>query len=263
MYSILFHICGVILLESCFFFYYIGPIETVMFKTKILKLTREPIDYINNKNEMMTPMEQKLLNEVFFYENKENTIEDNYNELYQKSELGEEYRHNQNMLLMREMIEYWCGLFILSVLIYLLYYYYEKVYKKKDTIIEYHSPLKIELNEIENGTYYRKNSLDDDDEIIENNSNIIINFCTKKAKMINYLLFAMLLILFQYLFFQYVVFRYNPLTIDEVKYILYNELMPILENYRNKTQSTNIPIPFPTLPPFMDIDMDSLDHIEM
>ena len=39
MYSILFHICGVILLESCFFFYYIGPIETEMFKTKILKLT--------------------------------------------------------------------------------------------------------------------------------------------------------------------------------------------------------------------------------
>ena len=39
----------------------------------------------------------------------------------------------------------------------------------------------------------------------------------------------MLLILFQYLFFQYVVFRYNPLTIDEVKYILYNELMPILD----------------------------------
>ena len=71
------------------------------------------------------------------------------------------------MLLMKEMIEYWCGLFILSVLIYLLYYYYEKIYKKKDTIIEYHSPLKIELNEIENGTYYRKNSLDDDDEIVE------------------------------------------------------------------------------------------------
>ena len=149
MYNILFHICGVILLESGFFFYYIGPIETKMFKTKLLKLTEEPIDYINNKNEMMTPMEREVFKDIFFYENKENTIEDNYNKLYQKSELGEEYRYNQNMLLLREMIEYWCGLFTLSILIYLIYYYYDKVYKKKDTIIEYHSPPKIELNEIE------------------------------------------------------------------------------------------------------------------
>ena len=95
------------------------------------------------------------------------------------------------MLLLREVIEYWCGLFTISILIYLLYYYYEKVYKKKDTIIEYHSPRKLQLNEIENGTYYRKNSIDDDDDddvLMENNNNnnnnnnIIINFCTEKDK---------------------------------------------------------------------------------
>ena len=257
MYSILFHICGVILLEAGFFFYYIGPIETEMFKTKLLKLTREPIEYINYKNEMMTPMEREVLKDILFYENKDNTIEENYNEIYQKSKLGEEYRYNQNMLLLREMIEYWCILFTISILTYLIYYYYEKVYKKKDKIIEYHSPRKLQLNEIENGTYYRKDSIDDEDvgliENNNNNNNIIINFCTKKAKMISYLLFAFLLILFQYLFFQYIVFQYNPLTIDEVKYILYNELMPILNIYRNNTDSTYIPIPFSTLPPFMDI----------
>tara|TARA_B110000003_G_scaffold76945_1_gene78550 strand:- start:30 stop:800 length:771 start_codon:yes stop_codon:yes gene_type:complete len=256
MYSILFHICGVILLEAGFFFYYIGPIETEMFKTKLLKLTREPIEYINNKNEMMTPMEKEVLKNMLFYENKDNTIEENYNEIYQKSKLSEEYRYNQNMLLLREMIEYWCVLFTISILTYLIYYYYEKVYKKKHKIIEYYSPRKLQLNEIENGTYYRKDSIDDEDVgLIENNNNnnIIIIFCTKKAKMISYLLFAFLLILFQYLFFQYIVFQYNPLTIDEVKYILYSELIPVLDEYRNNTDSTYIPIPFSTLPPFMDI----------
>ena len=175
MYSILFHICGVILLEAGFFFYYIGPIETEMFKTKILKLTREPIEYINNKNEMMTPIEKEVLKNMLFFENKDNTIEENYNEIYKKSKLGEEYRYNQNMLLLREMIEYWCVLFTISILTYLIYYYYEKIYKKKDTIIEYHSPRKLQLNEIENGTYYRKNSLDDDDiELIGNNNNTFL-----------------------------------------------------------------------------------------
>ncbi len=250
MYSILFHICGVILLEGGFFFYYIGPIETKMFKTKLLKLTKEPIEYINNKNKMLTPMEKEVLKNVLF---SENTIEENYNEIYQKSKLGEEYRYNQNMLLLREMIKYWCVLFAISILTYLIYYYYVNLYKKKDTIIEYHSPRKLQLNEIENGTYYRKNSLDDDDVgLIENNNNnnnnIIINFCTKKAKIISYLLFAFLLILFQYLFFQYIVFQYNPLTIDEVKYILYNELMPVLDEYSNNTDSIYIPIPLSTLP---------------
>ena len=37
--------------------------------------------------------------------------------------------------------------------------------------------------------------------------------------------------------------------------------MPVLDKYRNNTDSTYIPIA--TLPPFMDIDMDPLDHIEM
>ena len=251
MYNILFHLCGVIILESCFFFYYIGPVETLMFKTKISQLTKEPIDYINNQNEMMSPMEKEVLKDIFFYENEDNSIEENYNELLQKSEQSEKYRYDQNMLLLGEAIEYWCGLFTLSVLIYLLYYYYEKVYKKKDMRIEYHSPRKIELSRIENGTYYRKNSIDDDDdEFVEKNNNAIITFCSKRAKLLNYLLFAMLLILFQYLFFQYIVFNYNPLTTDEVKYILYSELMPILNNYRNNTESTYIPLSLPTLPPF-------------
>lgn len=264
MYNILFHICGVILLESCFFFYYIGPIETEMFKKKLLKLTREPIEDINNQIEMMSLIENKILKDILFYENKDNTIEENYNELLQKSEQGEEYRYNQNMLLFGEAVEYWCGLFTLSVLIYLLYYYYEKVYKKKDMIIEYHSPRKIELNEIENGTYYRKNSIDDNDEFVENNNinNTIITFCTKKAKILSYLLFALLLILFQYLFFQYIVFKYNPLTNAEVKYILYNELINILEKY-NSTESTYIPISLPTLPPYMDIYIEPIDYVEM
>ena len=131
-------------------------------------------------------------------------------------------------------------------------------------IIEYHSPRKIELNEIENGTYYRKNSIDDNDEFVENNNinNTIITFCTKKAKVLSYLLFALLLILFQYLFFQYIVFKYNPLTNAEVKYILYNELINILEKY-NSTESTYIPISLPTLPPYMDIYIEPIDYVEM
>ena len=47
MYKVLFHLCGVTILEICFFFYYIGPIETQMFKTKLLTLMNESIDNLS------------------------------------------------------------------------------------------------------------------------------------------------------------------------------------------------------------------------
>ena len=43
MYSMLFHISGIAILEICFFFYYIGPMETFIFEDKVKQLSNEPI----------------------------------------------------------------------------------------------------------------------------------------------------------------------------------------------------------------------------
>ena len=38
MYSILLHVSGIAILEICFYFYYIGPMETVIFTHKVLDM---------------------------------------------------------------------------------------------------------------------------------------------------------------------------------------------------------------------------------
>ena len=66
---------------------------------------------------------------------------------------------------------------------------------------------------------YRKGSIDDYE------SELPISSLQKKnealTKTIQYIGFCGLLVLFQYLFFNYIVFLYNPLSIDEAKYIIY------------------------------------------
>jgi len=41
----------------------------------------------------------------------------------------------------------------------------------------------------------------------------------------HYLIYGGSIITFQYLFFKYIVFEYKPLSIEEIKYYIYNELL--------------------------------------
>jgi len=50
MFSILYHLTGISILEICFFFYYIGPIETEIFKHNINLLARDLILTLNTES---------------------------------------------------------------------------------------------------------------------------------------------------------------------------------------------------------------------
>ena len=244
MYNILFHLCGVILLETCFFFFYIGPIETQMFKKKISDLLVDPVMYLTNHNNNISPTEQIVLINIFSQENNNNSIESIYEDLLHNSEQGKENRYNKNLTLFKTAIEYWVALLFVSVLTYLIHYYYYKYNNNKQlTRIVYQSQSQMELNEMEGEIYYRKGSIDDDE--LENKQYDIWN---KRKKMASYIGFAFLLILFQYLFFQFIVFNYNPLSLNEVKYIIYVEFKPLLDDFNNN--SSFIYTYLPTLPPF-------------
>ena len=43
MYNILFHVSGIAILEICFYFYYIGPMETKIFEKVVGKLATEMV----------------------------------------------------------------------------------------------------------------------------------------------------------------------------------------------------------------------------
>jgi len=129
-------------------------------------------------------------------------------------------------------------------LIYLLIQYYNKLFKlkKKNGVITVSSVSRDEesLELVETNTY-RRYSIDDDNlETNTNaniNTNIIMNQKIKKGcnKILHYFLFSCLLLTFKYLFFKNVVLVYDPLSYEEVKFIIYKKILHKLEE-----DSTNI-----------------------
>ena len=142
---------------------------------------------------------------------------------------------------------------IISVGIFIIIKGYKRYYKSKNEIltIKYHSCSDLELNKMEGR--YRKNSIDYDEneEEIENNKLVMYVSWEKKKKILNYLGFAGLLILFQYFFFKRVIFYYKPLSLDEIRYILFTTFKLLINNDDN-IKSPSLP-PLITLPPSVDI----------
>ena len=48
MHTILLHIAGIAILEICFFFYYVGPMETQLFQKSVRLLAEEPVSKLNS-----------------------------------------------------------------------------------------------------------------------------------------------------------------------------------------------------------------------
>jgi len=262
MYSILFHLCGISILEICFFFYYIGPIETEMFKHHVELLMKEPLQYVINSHQASTPMpvitdpsitiydkpngHNNLSIDIrtIFWEYEQNNSNMN-NTLLQDNNDSEMRREKQNFELFIKTVDYWCILVLFSLIVYLFQYKYneyQKLQKNRGlTIIDNTSKMRqIELIGLQSNydESYRKSSIDESDE----ETNIILGIPSvenitpienKKKhyyrnKIIHYTTFGSLVLLFQYLFFQYIVYYYNPLTIDEIKYMIYHDLQPVL-----------------------------------
>ena len=144
MYSIFAHISGIAILEICFFFYYVGPMETRMFEKTVKQLTNEPITEMNIA--MIEQPDYKLDVQKYLYiafnpgnmqmGSITDTTIDDFSEkkqdeiLYDMEELrdkGIARRNRKNNELFIEIVEYWgilCGVTLVLFLI-------ERMYCKK------------------------------------------------------------------------------------------------------------------------------------
>jgi len=237
MYYIFFHISGIALLEVCFFFYYIGPMETKHFRNVVKKLVDEPLFMIendlpeqpytnftpNNYNvpflNITSPITYRSINEeIQIYANE--TIEQNIEELKEKSYSAIQKRERKNKDLFIETIEYWIAFTFLTFLLYLLHCKYQELIRLselRNSIVSVRS-YDVEMTEY---TRYRKNS-EIQETLEEPNTN---KFCEILKKASHYILFGTCIIGFQYFFFETIVLSYDPLSIDEVKYIIYSKLL--------------------------------------
>ena len=279
MYNILFHVSGIAILEICFYFYYIGPMETKIFEKVVGKLATEMVQVVENNIDLLedtaaenissliptsppysienivnmpssisTPISTRLLQDNSIYDlaglneniisgifpgltndNNNNTAA---NDAYMKNlkDNAIEKREEKNHQLFINIVEYWSILAGVSLFIYILehkYKVYKKLKKEKGIV-----PVTSEEDDIEmqNVVRYRKGSDTEETLLNQEEKNV---YCTKNCKqrlgyVLHYILFGCCIIGFQYLFFENVVLKYDPLSIQEVKYLLYLKFRPLL-----------------------------------
>lgn len=216
MYSIFFHVSGIALIEIFFYFYYIGPMETVIFQNRVEKIVNEPLHNIDD-SQRNTIIESDYF-QLFF--NQGTTNQTSVTKLVNDKNNGKKQRMEKNEHLFTEIIIYWSIFFGFSLFVFLLEY----LFKKKYTMRKENSTSNIILanREIEMEALPLQLSRS------EQNLEATI-YCTEKRKKYSYkffyyLFFACCILGFQYFFFQYIVLKYDPLSIEETKYILYTNL---------------------------------------
>jgi len=217
MYSIFFHLSGITILEISFFFYYIGPKETEMFQHHVKLLIKDPL--------LSIPYDPNNMAII--------------NNLQQNSDDSKLRRETENYNLFIQTIDYWLILVIFSLCVFFIQYKYEEYQKLQKTrgltiVDNTNNGQSTELIHLQTkyDEPYRKGSIDESDD----ETNIMLEIPTiennkknyYRNKILHYATFGSLVILFQYLFFQHIVYYYNPLTINEIKYLIYQDLQPVL-----------------------------------
>ena len=177
-------------------------------------------------------MNQNIISGIFPGLTNDNNNNTATNDEYMKNlkDNAIEKREEKNHKLFINIVEYWSILAGVSLFIYILEHKY-KIYKKlkKERGIV---PVTSDEDDIEmqNIVRYRKGS--DTEETLLNEEEHGV-YCTKKCQqrigyLLHYILFGCCIIGFQYLFFENVVLKYDPLSIQEVKYLLYLKFRPLL-----------------------------------
>lgn len=240
MYAIFFHIGGIAILEICFYFFYIGPIESIIFQRKIKKLLENPSQKVNMF--LHSPFfEQRASKEAVSYfitqEMKLKPSNETLQEyLYQKSLFGLNQRKELNLQLFHQALLYWGYFILFSFFFFLVYCKYERYNRlqKENGINSVLSNEDYENTqhdiELIHMPLYRKGSETSD----ELSSQIPQWYhCNKKKckKVFYYSAFGCCIIAFQYFFFECIVSKYQPLSNEELNYIIYEKFEPSLHEF--------------------------------
>lgn len=251
LYKILLHVSGISIVEILFYFYYIGPLETEIFTKEFNVLVKSVNKDFENNNYFLTF--NQVYSDLYIYnETAEKAVIDSQNNALENMQssvdgsIKENERYNNNLL--KICVIYWVVFNFVTLLIYLLEYNLKKVFfEQNDEIKENKNPLTREIsdNDIEmiRLTKRRSSSIDEEDISYINDvrqryyrfllwSKCCDNKTCKKicGKFIEYLALAGCIITFQYFFINDIVLKYRILALEEIKYLFYKQLFPILNS---------------------------------
>jgi hypothetical protein len=214
IYVIFFHITGIAVIETLFYFYYIGPMEHKVFKNSLENALNNNyiIKYIDNENIMN--LNDSNFESIFMNE----TIADNIIEYIDN---GKDNRNKYN----NDLFHF--SLIALSVIISISFFVY---------IVEY--LLKYKTNELKRNRSSHNVIIEMSN--IEENQNIVheetmeLNDTTIYYIKANYkyflksfgkvILMSSLLITFEYWFFNNIVLKYKVISKEEMEYLLIHGL---------------------------------------
>ena len=240
MYSVLFHVSGIAILEICFFFYYIGPMETKIFEKTVSRIMAGPIKSLNSLHTQfygVYPQTGQLIKLVFFGDNNSTqTTDELENDLKEERDEAVKERQQKNHMLFIQIVEYWTILAAASLLIWFIEHKYKLYLKRKQNQVVVDISDDNDNLELTPIRTYRRNSTDEtDSEVEEQEKKKYFSDKTKKRMgyVTHYIFFGACIIGFQYLFFQHIVLNYDPLSISEVKYLIFQRLKPELEKFEN------------------------------
>ena len=216
MYRILIHLSVLSLLEILFYFNYVGPLETKIFKESF------------HNSEIPDQDQTYVYNNITIDLNNNQEI-NNITDLYkQKSYIAEKNRNKHNNELYNTIINYWFILFGLTILAciikIILKYKVFKFNKKKKTDNNF--------DEIEMTPISSLNSMED--AVLINNDRKRKKICNKDnlyfvlGKSIFYILLFGSIIFFEYLFFQHVVLNYHIISKAELELLIIETYLPVI-----------------------------------
>jgi hypothetical protein len=270
MYGILFHVSGLAIIEILFYFYYIGPIETEIFKDVITSSIKP---YVNKNTKELQPIEIRIPINATTYIILEKNSEDTFSDGF-KSDVkeAEKERKEMNEELYREVIIYWCIFFMISIMISIIYLYYQylifiknkenKIQKIKSvSSLSSIEMIDININNLISST--EDNLMLDIDNIKSENieENIILSPRKRniqeeientkfidwkkikqqvKEKSIHYIILAGFILGFEYIFFQHVILSYNVISMEEIEYLLYKMALPLIHRYVEISDNNNL-----------------------
>lgn len=220
MYVIFFHVSGLALLEILFYFLYIGPMETKVFKKTIQDSVKKTINtYTNNYN---------IIN-LFNITN----INNNINDYRYISKNEEKNRTQKNIQLFHNSLKYWSIILSSSIFICILekiIIYYRK--KKLNNVSEVSFEMtNLQLHNDEeniqqdNNRYYITRNIDNSSFNNEITNSIINKFKNQDYRkkiyfsIFNNILLGCLILSFEYWFFNYIILEYKIISTPEIHYL--------------------------------------------
>tara|TARA_B100001248_G_C27345862_1_gene438689 strand:+ start:213 stop:872 length:660 start_codon:yes stop_codon:yes gene_type:complete len=211
MYTILIHLSVLSLLEIIFYFNYVGPLESKLFKESF----SSPSTPENNFNPI-------YINRTIEYNS--NNITDYYQE---RSDQAEDNRHAYNTDLYHRTIVYWILLLTITVVITIFELVY-KDYKKNLKKDNHHQLEEIEMIELNNNST-EENSILLHNQI--NNDSNKINYIKICKKLFYYVMLFGFILAFEYLFFQYIILNYHIISKQELELLIIETYLPLINNY--------------------------------